>query len=195
MRSRTSTECHKGFRQQKYGIKSALLSLLSLALVVGCASKPQVSVDDSQNFSDIKTFYIQAPLNPINETLANHLSSSITERLITKGLTPASENDADVSVGYLPSTTTKEDGTTLNLGLGTGTFGRSGGISLGSIFSIPVGEQTSFQQGLQIDIVKDGKFIYSASGSVELESKDSISIQNKLDELVTSLLEQYPRNK
>ena len=192
MRSRTSTECHKGFWQQKYGIKTALLSFLSLALVVGCASKPQVSVDDSQNFADIKTFYIQAPLNPINETLANHLSSTITERLITKGLTPTTENEADVSVGYLPSTTTKEDGTTLNLGLGTGTFGRSGGISLGSIFSIPVGEQTSFQQGLQIDIVKDGKFIYSASGSVELESKDSISIQNKLDELVTSLLEQYP---
>ena len=175
-----------------HGIKSALIFFLSLVLVVGCASKPQVSVDDTQNFADIKTFYIQAPLNPINETLANHLSSTITERLITKGLTPTAENEADVSVGYLPSTTTKEDGTTLNLGLGTGTFGRSGGISLGSIFSIPVGEQTSFQQGLQIDIVKDGKFIYSASGSVELESKDSISIQNKLDELVTSLLEQYP---
>ncbi|MHC6646241.1 DUF4136 domain-containing protein [Alteromonas sp. HB246098] len=192
MRSSTSIGCHKGFWQQKYGVKSALLLLLSLALVVGCASKPQVSVDDTQNFADIKTFYIQAPLNPINETLANHLYSTITERLITKGLTPTTENEADVSVGYLPSTTTKEDGTTLNLGLGTGTFGRSGGISLGSIFSIPVGEQTSFQQGLQIDIVKDGKFIYSASGSVELESKDSISIQNKLDELVTSLLEQYP---
>tara|TARA_Y100000296_G_scaffold35043_1_gene40611 strand:+ start:77 stop:673 length:597 start_codon:yes stop_codon:yes gene_type:complete len=192
MRSSTSTKCQRGFWKQEYGVKSALLSLLSLALVVGCASKPQVSVDDTQNFADIKTFYIQAPLNPINKTLANHLSSTITERLITKGLTPTTENDADVSVGYLPSTTTKEDGTTLNLGLGTGTFGRSGGISLGSIFSIPVGEQTSFQQGLQIDIVKDEKFIYSASGSVELESKDSISIQNKLDELVTSLLEQYP---
>lgn len=192
MGSSTSTECHKSFWQQKYGIKSVLLSFLSLALVVGCASKPQVSVDDTQNFADIKTFYIQSPLNPINETLANHLSSTITERLVTKGLTPTTENEADVSVGYLPSTTTKEDGTTLNLGLGTGTFGRSGGISLGSIFSIPVGEQTSFQQGLQIDIVKDGKFIYSASGSVELESKDSISIQKKLDELVIKLLEQYP---
>ena len=192
MRSSTSTKCQRGFWKQKYGIRPALLSLLSLALVVGCASKPQVSVDDTQNFADIKTFYIQAPLIPINETLANHLSSTITERLITKGLTPSTENDADVSVGYLPSTATKEDGTTLNLGLGTGAFGRSGGISLGSIFSIPVGEQTSFQQGLQIDIVKDGKFIYSASGSVELESKDSISIQNKLDELVKSLLEQYP---
>lgn len=166
--------------------------LLCTALIAGCSSKPQVSVDESQNFADIKTFYIQSPLNPINETLANHLSSTITEQLVTKGLTPSEEENADVSVGYLPSTTAKEDGTTLNLGLGTGSFGRSGGISLGSIFSIPVGEQTSLQQGLQIDMVKDGKFIYSASGSVELESKDSISIQKKLDELVIKLLEQYP---
>jgi hypothetical protein len=66
---------------------------------------------------------------------------------------------------------------------------------LGSIFSIPVGEQTTLQQGLQIDMVKDGTFVYSASGAVELESKDSISIQNKLDELVIKLLEQYPSNR
>ena len=58
-----------------------------------------------------------------------------------------------------------------------------------------MGEQTTLQQGLQIDMVKDGKFIYSASGAVELESKDSISIQNKLDELVVKLLEQYPAKR
>lgn len=192
MRNSTSKNFDNPFFQHKRCLTSGLIILLCSVLVAGCSSKPQVSVDDTQNFADIKTFYVQSPLNPINETLANHLSSTITERLIAKGLTPSVEDNADVSVGYLPSTTTKEDGTTLNLGLGTGSFGRSGGISLGSIFSIPVGEQTSLQQGLQIDIVKDGKFIYSASGIVELESKDSISIQKKLDELVTTLLEQYP---
>lgn len=195
MRIRTSRNFDTRFVKGISRLKSGLFFLFCAVLVAGCSSKPQVSVDDSQNFADIKTFYIQAPLNPINETLANHLSSTITQRLITKGLTPTAEDEADVSVGYLPSTTTKEDGTTLNLGLGTGTFGRSGGISLGSIFSIPVGEQTSLQQGLQIDIVKDGRFIYSASGSVELESKNSISIQKKLDELVTALLEQYPTSE
>ena len=103
-----------------------------------------------------------------------------------------SEEDADIAVGYVPSTSTKEDGTTLNLGLGTGSYGRSGGISLGSIFSIPVGEQTSLHQRLQIDMVKDGKFIYSAAGSTELDGKDSISIQNSLNELVSELLNPYP---
>ena len=179
---------------------------MCVAIVSACSSnKPQINVDENQNFADIKTFYIQPPLNPINATLANHLSTAITENLIAKGLKPASEEDADIAalmeatgrlthiaVGYVPSTSTKEDGTTLNLGLGTGSYGRSGGISLGSIFSIPVGEQTSLQQGLQIDMVKDGKFIYSAAGSTELDGKDSISIQNSLNELVSELLNPYP---
>ncbi|WP_421131744.1 DUF4136 domain-containing protein [Alteromonas sp. A079] len=150
---------------------------------------------DPQNFAEIKTFYIQPPLNSTNATLDSHLSAAISKQLIDKGLTPSSEDNADVTVGYLPTTATKEDGTTLNVGLGTGRFGRSGGISLGSVFSIPVGEQTSLHQGLQIDVVKDGTFIYSASGAVELEANDSISMQNKLDELVIKLLEQYPSNR
>ena len=41
-------------------------------------------------------------------------------------------------------------------------------------------------------MVKDGKFIYSAAGSTELDGKDSISIQNSLNELVSELLDPYP---
>ena len=183
-----------GLMQKTKYLKQVLLLTACMVVVAACSSsKPQVNMDETQNFADIKTFYIQPPLNPINATLANHLSSAITQRLIEKGLTPSSEEDADIAVGYLPSTTTKEDGTTLNLGLGTGSYGRSSGISLGSIFSIPVGEQTTLQQSLQIDIVKDGNFIYSASGSIDLKAKDSISVQNALDELIGTLLEQYPQ--
>ena len=173
-----------------------LFIVITALLTVACASnKPQVNVDEQQNFADIETFFVKPPLNAVNQVLQNHLENKITQHLVLKGLTPATEDDADISVGYLPSTATKDDGTTLNLGLGTGSYGRSGGISLGSIFSIPVGEQVSFYQGLEIDIVKEGKFIYSASGSVELESKDSISVQAKLDELVEQLLEQYPTKR
>lgn len=196
MQSITLNKRETSIMQITKSIKIVLLLMVGVLSLAACSSnKPQVNIDKTQNFADLKTFYIQPPLNPINTTLANHLSSSITERLIEKGLTPTSEQSADIAVGYLPSTATKEDGTTLNLGLGTGTFGRSGGISLGSIFSIPVGEQTSLHQGLQIDMVKDGTFIYSASGTVELEAKDSISIQNRLDELVIKLLAQFPPNK
>lgn len=174
-------------------IKCGLFLSLCFTIAAGCSSHPKVNVDNGQNFSDIKTFYIKAPLNSTNAVLAQHVSSTITKNLISKGLTPSTDNNADVSVGYLPSTSTKEDGATLNLGLGTGSFGRSRGISIGSIFSIPVGEQTTLQQSLQIDIVKDGNFIYSASGSIDLKAKDSISVQNALDELIGTLLEQYPQ--
>ena len=177
-----------GPSRAKYYLMTLLVLLLS-----GCAAnKPDIKVDESQNFAAINTFYIQAPLNALNSTLQQHLEMVISNKLIAKGLTPASAEKADVSVSYLPSNTTQEDGSTFNLGLGTGSYGRSGGISIGSIFSIPVGEQVSIYQHLQIDIVKDGRFVYSASGHVELDSKDSISVQQKLDELVIQLLDRYP---
>ena len=107
-----------GLMQKTKYLKQVLLLTACMVVVAACSSsKPQVNMDETQNFADIKTFYIQPPPNPINATLANHLSSAITQRLIEKGLTPSSEEDADIAVGYLPSTTTKEDGTTLNLGL------------------------------------------------------------------------------
>lgn len=173
--------------------KTPWLVIMTTLFLSACASnKPQINVDEEQNFTQINTFYVQAPATQINDTLKAHLETTISEVLRAKGLTSEPEENADVIVGYLPSTSSKEDGTTLSLGLGTGSYGRSGGISLGSIFNIPVGEQVSLHQTLQIDVVRNGQFIYSASGSVELEKKDSISVQQKLDELVNTLLAQYP---
>ncbi|BFT29571.1 hypothetical protein D210916BOD24_07470 [Alteromonas sp. D210916BOD_24] len=183
---------HSALRYSLAWPKYYLMTLLVIVLS-GCANnKPDVKVDKTQNFAAIQTFYIQAPLNPVNSVLQQHLETAISQQLTAKGLIASSPQEADVSVGYFPSNTTKEDGSSFSLGLGTGSYGRSGGVSIGSIFNIPVGEQVSVHQHLQIDIVKDGRFIYSATGSIKLESKDSISIQAKLDELVDKLLEDYP---
>ncbi|WP_303458083.1 DUF4136 domain-containing protein [Alteromonas sp. 1_MG-2023] len=168
-------------------------ALLVLAFLAGCASKgPQINLDESQNFAEINTFFVRAPLNSVNPEIENQLTSAISRALIAKGLKPSSEEGADVLVGFLPSTASEENDTRLNLGLGTGVFGRSTGISLGSIFSVPIGERVTQYQNLQIDVVKGEKFIYSAVGSVEVESTDSVTIQNKLGELVANLLEAFP---
>ena len=39
-------------------IKTTLLALMCVAIVSACSSnKPQINVDETQNFADIKTFY------------------------------------------------------------------------------------------------------------------------------------------
>lgn len=128
----------------------------------------------------------------MNPEIESQLTSAISRALIAKGLKPSPEEGADVLVGFLPSTASEENDTRLNLGLGSGVFGRSGGISLGSIFSVPIGERVTQYQNLQIDVVRGDTFIYSALGSVEVESTDSVTIQNKLGELVANLLEAFP---
>lgn len=180
----------------RYPALRFLLCAAFVFMVSGCASnKPQINMDEAQNFSAIRTFSVEPPLNAVNPTIENYLRTTITDVMTAKGLIPESPDEADVKVAFLPSTARKEDGKSVSFGLGTGSFGRSGGISLGSIFTVPVGEQVSVYQNLQIDVIKDGQFIYSATGSAELEKSDSISIQQSLTELVGELLASYPVNQ
>ena len=173
-----------------------MLVFLFCALLVGCASnKPQIKMLEETNFAALKTFYVQPPLNSFNPTLEQHMASTITTVLQGKGLTVASEDEADIRVGFFPSNRVEEGGSSVSIGLGTGVVGRSGGISLGSIFSVPVGEQVTEYQNLQIEVVQDGEFIYSAAGSAELEANDSISVQQALSELVVTLLQPFPANR
>ena len=121
-----------------------LLLAVSFGILAGCASnKPQINMNDEQNFAAITTFYIQPPLNSHNETIENHLAGAISSVLMSRGLRPATKENADIEVGFFPSTALKEGGSSVNIGLGTGVFGRSSGISLGSIFSVPAGRFAS----------------------------------------------------
>lgn len=175
-------------------VRFILVALIAALTLAGCASnKPQIKKVENFNFASVNTFFVKPPLNSVNPTIENHLAASITDILTRKGLTPVSKEEADVEVGFFPSTALKENGKSVSIGLGTGVFGRSSGISLGSIFNIPVGEQVTQYQNLQIDIVENGNFIYSAAGSAELETHDSITIQTALTELVNELLELYPQ--
>lgn len=175
-------------------VRFILVALIAALTLAGCASnKPQIKKVEDFNFASVNTFFVKPPLNSVNPTIENHLAASITDILTRKGLTPVSKEEADVEVGFFPSTALKENGKSVSIGLGTGVFGRSSGISLGSIFNIPVGEQVTQYQNLQIDIVENGNFIYSAAGSAELETHDSITIQTALTELVNELLEPYPQ--
>ena len=162
-------------------------------LLSGCASNgPSISVDETQDFQSINSFYVQPPLNSVNPTLENSIAETIAKVMTAKGLTEASQDEADVFIGFFPFVESKDEGTRLNIGLGSGTFGRSGGISIGSVFSIPVGEQFTEYQNLQIDITKKNTFVYSASGSTEIKANDAITVQRALKQLVESLLDNYP---
>lgn len=182
-----------------------VIFLLFISMLSGCTSTgPDINYDNEMDFSEIHTFAITSSESTTAQALVLHVEERIAQELIakkllrvTQGIAEEKGNNehakgADIEVSFTVSTLTKEDGTTLSVGLGTGSYSRSGGISLGSIFSIPVGEQVSLHQTLQIDISKDNRIIYSASGSAEIDSKDSISIQQTLDKLVVSLLARFP---
>lgn len=179
-------------KTMKAKYQSLFISTL-LLLTTACASQNAiVKVKDKQDFDGIKTFFVQQPLNEMHPGLQNHLESRIVEQLTMKGLKPSARENADVTIEYASSFSTKTDINAPQIGTGFGDYGRSGGLSMGGIFSFPVAQRDLYYQGLVIDIAKDGHFIYRAGASIELESKDTISVQARLHQLVDSLLEEYP---
>ncbi len=183
--------------RERLGKIQLLFCLIAFGgLLTGCASNaPSISLNETQDFQSIDSFHVKPPLNSVNSTLENSIAETIANVMTEKGLTEVSKDEAGVFIGFFPFVESKDDGTRLNIGLGSGTFGRSGGISIGSVFSIPVGEQFTEYQNLQIDITKENTFVYSASGSTEIKSNDAITVQRALNELVESLLANYPTNK
>lgn len=176
-----------------HSVRLLIAAFVSFGLLAGCAAnKPDISVNEEANFAAINTFYVQPPLNSVNANLENHITTAITSVLQSKGMQTDSKEKADVNIGFFPSTGLDKDGKSVSLGLGTSIFGSMTGLSLGGIFSVPLGEQTTQYQSLQIDVVKDGVFVYSASGRITLDAQDSIAVQQELTKLVRKLLESYP---
>jgi len=179
-------------KTMKAKYQSLFISAL-LLLTTACASQnAMVKVKNKQDFEGIKTFFVQQPLNEMHPGLQNHLESRIVQQLTQRGLKPSTQENADVTVEYASSFSTRADINAPQIGTGFGDYGRSGGISMGGIYSFPIAQRDLYYQGLVIDIEKDGHFVYSAGASIELEAQDTISVQARLNKLVDKLLEEYP---
>ena len=77
--------------------KHAAYTILFCVALAGCASnKPEINISESHNFAALNTFYVTPPLNAINEVIENQVANAITRTLQSKGLTPSSEEDADI---------------------------------------------------------------------------------------------------
>lgn len=64
------------------------LALFTLMWLYGCATSPEIKMRDNQDFSVIHTFYVQPPLNSLNQSIESHILAAITTELQQKGLNP-----------------------------------------------------------------------------------------------------------
>lgn len=119
--------------------------LLSASLLAACAGKPprtDYAVDF--DFSKLENFtMLPAPKNddPIS---AERVSNQISRDLQLKGFKDY-PRAPDFLVGFNLSTREKQDDSNVSIGIGTGSWGSSGGISVGTAVDLPTSKDKQEQ--------------------------------------------------
>lgn len=169
-----------------------LVFFMASIFLFGCSSSPKVDYDKTTNFSTIKSFSLAQSLDSPDQVRSDLITNSIEKHLTSKGLNKTDGSESDIFVSFYAVLSEEPNNTSFSFGLGTGIGGRSGGISLGSILSVPVGKQSVFYQNLRIDIFQGNTIIWSGVDEVEIETGNGIELQTKIDELVTNILTLFP---
>ncbi|MFT2091114.1 DUF4136 domain-containing protein [Paraglaciecola sp. 2405UD69-4] len=173
-------------------MKHTFLLLMVSVICLGCSTTRQIDYDKTVSFSNINSFSLDQPIESPDQLRSTLISNSIEQNLISKGLNKTETAQGDIDVSYFAVTSTEPNRSSFSIGLGTGIGGRSGGISLGSILSLPLGKQEIIYQSLRIDIQQGDKIIWSGIDEIEIDSGNSVELQTKIGELVESILRSFP---
>ncbi len=171
------------------------IAATSLLLLTACSSTPKNDYDVNYDFSQLKTFSQLAPATNNDPLSANRIQQAIASALVNQGFS-AQEQTADFHVSYSFKVENKPKDSGFSIGLGTGTWGSSGGASIGTSVDVPVGSDTAKIQTIQIDIIdpNSNQLIWRGSDKFTFDEGGAA----KADETnitVAKILAQFPPKK
>lgn len=183
------------FFSRYIGWRKPVIILSSLLLVASCTTKPKQDYDVNYDFSALNSFS-QLTIEQTDDPLtADRINADIKQTLLNQGYVYQADN-ADFIVNYAFVTQDKEKNSGLSIGLGSGTWGSSGGIGLGTSIGIPLGSDTAKTQIIQIDIVdpKDKRLIWRGNGQYHFDQGGEEKAQG-INQTVIAILAQFPPQK
>ncbi|MGS0674362.1 DUF4136 domain-containing protein [Shewanella sp. 0m-4] len=174
--------------------RSLFVTLLALPLLFlsACSSTPKNDYDLDYNFANLKSFSQLPPPANSDPLSANRIKQAISSSLTSQGFIP---NDlaADFYVGYGFRIDDKPKDSGFSIGLGTGTWGSSGGASIGTSVDVPVGSNTAKIQTIQIDILdpKTNQLIWRGTDKFTFDEGGEAKAQ-ETNATVAKILAQFP---
>jgi len=165
---------------------------ITMVFLGACSSKPKNDYDLNYDFKTLQSFSQLAPQPNDDPLSAQRIQTEISQQLRQKGFTE-SQSSPDFSVAYRLLTQDKPKDSGLSIGLGTGSFGRSGGIGIGTSVGVPLGSDTAKIQTIQIDIIdtKTNKLIWRGSDSFDFDAGGDKKAQDTA-KAVSRILAQFP---
>ncbi|MCL1145072.1 DUF4136 domain-containing protein [Shewanella sp. 10N.261.52.F9] len=181
----------------KKPMQSVFVALVSipLLLLAACSSTPKNDYDVDYDFSNLKSFSQLPPSANSDPLSANRIQQAIATALINQGFN-TQEKAADFNVAYSFKVEDKPKDSGFSIGLGTGSWGSSGGASIGTSVDVPVGSDTAKIQTIQIDIIDPNsnqliwrgmdKFTFDEGGAAKADETNAT---------VSKILAQFPPKK
>lgn len=181
-----------------FGSKSFLVIFSHLMLVLiltGCASRTAlVDFDKNTNFNQLRSFYIYS-VSDEDQIGAVRIVDRAQFLFENKGALIAEAEFSDASVEIEHYIEEQENDSRFSIGLGTGSYGRSGSISVGGSVDLPVSNDLiPFAVVILRVIVKD-KVVWQGSQRVEVEKGGNQSIGLAQIEALDDILREYPLSK
>lgn len=176
------------------------ISLLAI-LMQGCQSSSAVSdYDTRKDFSAISEFQ-QGPskqgMKP-DDLTEERLGKSIEQQLVAKGFTETNNagSDQHIIVSHFITTQTKQNNSSINIGLGTGRHSSNSSVGVGVNTSIPVSGRETVEMRVTIDFHQGGKLIWRGYDSFNTKGNEKPEKrQQDIDKAVSNILALFPPGK
>jgi hypothetical protein len=171
-------------------------SVLLLGATMAAAQDVRYNFDKESDFSRFKTYaWVEMKSAPkVSSIVDNQIKSTVDAELAKKGLTKASQDSADVLIGYQAGVAQEKQLTSYDAGWGYGPgwrggwYGAGGGMSTSSTSTINIG-----QLALDMYDAKGHTLVWRGVVSKTLDENAKPDKQQKnLTKSVTKLLKDYP---
>ena len=185
--------------QWSTAMKRYILLIFTLLLLAGCST---VTVNQDYRpgttYSGYGTYRLvesqaaeSSDIRVTNPLLKERFEEALDYELRLKGIVPSESAQLEVSYNYSIRTLVESDPFDTHVGFGYGTYGRRGGIGIGTGTSV-----RQYDQGtLVIDFIDTttGQLVWRGTGSDRLYNQlTPDETTTKVNNLVKKIMEQYP---
>ena len=165
------------------------LSLLVLLNVLGCTSNlMQLHHDQNVSFADVDSYHVTS-VNNQQDSASLSLQQMTLDFLDSHGKLVGNIEAVDAVFELDHYEQERANDSHLSIGLGTGSYGRSGAISIGTNVIVPLGSDTILFAAVTVRIIIAGNLVWSATSYREIS--DNRFIEAKVDAF-NEILENFP---
>jgi hypothetical protein len=181
-----------------FGSKSFLGIFGHLILVLilsGCASRAAlVGFDKNTDFSQLRSFYIYS-VSDDDQIGAERIVDRAQLLFESKGALIADGEFVDANVEIEHFIEEQKNGSRFSIGLGSGSYGRSGSIGVGGSVDLPVSNDLIPFAVIAVRVIANEKVVWQGIQRVEVKKGESQGVANAQFEALDDILEEYPLSK